>query len=560
MTGTDVTIKGAMAEAETAQATAQARLASISGDAEGGVTIQFSTDSSTKAVTTTIAVAESTLDADSKFGEDDKNVATGAKVQEAIDAAEARAKEAQTYTADGTTIALANNNFSAITAPVASTSAALTTGAQVATAIGAEATRATGVEDAIKTDIGAWSDGSKYASSTVKGAIETLSAISMFKVVQSLPETGETNTIYIVKPAGQEHGPYEEYIWVNNAWEKIGDTDIQLQNYYTKAEVGSGFNTANTVKDYIDGLTDGLDTRLDAVEGKMPANDKTVDEAIAVETARAEGVEGDLDDLTTDAKTSLVAAINEVDAHADAANAAIGVASEDAEGSGTIYARIADVRGVAKTAIQEVEAADMQGEGVTVTISKYTEGTRTIFVEVQSATIDRRGIVQLSSTVSATAEDVAATPKGVSSAVSAAKTELIGTGLSDSGDTIKKAQATAAAAASAAQAEATARKADVSAILGGTKHAVGTVLELAVTEKSGVSGTFSVTGVPSDVTSYHIVRVEWNHEDFMCMHTTDGDIVMWDASATVPTGATMPEAKDIKVFALVTGTSSTPTA
>lgn len=43
--------------------------------------------------------------------------------------------------------------------------------------------------------------------------------------------------------------------------------------------------------------------------------------AILGESARAKGVEGTLTDLTTEAKTNLVAAINEVDAHADAAQA-----------------------------------------------------------------------------------------------------------------------------------------------------------------------------------------------------------------------------------------------
>lgn len=49
-----------------------------------------------------------------------------------------------------------------------------------------------------------------------------------------------------------------------------------------------------------------------------------VDAAIAAEKSRAEGVEGTLTNLTTEAKGNLVAAINEVDAHADANTATIG--------------------------------------------------------------------------------------------------------------------------------------------------------------------------------------------------------------------------------------------
>ena len=53
--------------------------------------------------------------------------------------------------------------------------------------------------------------------------------------------------------------------------------------------------------------------------------------AITAETERAQGVEGTLTNLTTEAKTNLVAAINEVDAHADANAAAITAEVERAE-------------------------------------------------------------------------------------------------------------------------------------------------------------------------------------------------------------------------------------
>lgn len=52
------------------------------------------------------------------------------------------------------------------------------------------------------------------------------------------------------------------------------------------------------------------------------------------------------------------------------------------------------------------------------------------------------------------------------------------------------------------------------------------------------------------------MRVEWKHEDFVCKHAADGSTVtLWDGEA--PTGATMPAADDIKVFALVTATEAT---
>lgn len=127
--------------------------------------------------------------------------------------------------------------------------------------------------------IGSWSDGGKYTG-TVKSAIESLAAISMFKVVSVLPATGETNTIYIVKPDGQATGPYAEYIWVDDKWEKIGDTDIQLENYYKKSEIGGTWTESNTLSAYVDTQDNALDTRLTTVESKL--GDATGDDDIDV--------------------------------------------------------------------------------------------------------------------------------------------------------------------------------------------------------------------------------------------------------------------------------------
>ena len=51
-----------------------------------------------------------------------------------------------------------------------------------------------------------------------------------FQIVNSLPVSGEHGVIYLV-PVSQGANVYNEYIWVNNAFEKIGYTDIDLSNY-----------------------------------------------------------------------------------------------------------------------------------------------------------------------------------------------------------------------------------------------------------------------------------------------------------------------------------------
>lgn len=53
-----------------------------------------------------------------------------------------------------------------------------------------------------------------------------------FQVVQTLPQTGVKGTIYLVTNSGTSPNIYDEYIYTNNAWEKIGTTEVDLSNYW----------------------------------------------------------------------------------------------------------------------------------------------------------------------------------------------------------------------------------------------------------------------------------------------------------------------------------------
>lgn len=57
-----------------------------------------------------------------------------------------------------------------------------------------------------------------------------------FEVVEELPQTGEEGVIYLVP---NEDETYTEYIWIadEERFEIIGTTDVDLTNYYTKAQV-----------------------------------------------------------------------------------------------------------------------------------------------------------------------------------------------------------------------------------------------------------------------------------------------------------------------------------
>lgn len=58
-----------------------------------------------------------------------------------------------------------------------------------------------------------------------------------YEVVQALPATGVKGTIYLVANSGAAPNVYDEYIWVNNAFEKIGTTAVDLSGYVQATEM-----------------------------------------------------------------------------------------------------------------------------------------------------------------------------------------------------------------------------------------------------------------------------------------------------------------------------------
>lgn len=73
----------------------------------------------------------------------------------------------------------------------------------------------------------------------LKGIIDNLANIQ-FLVVDVLPSSDiKSNIIYLVKKKGSGTDIHDEYIYIENNWEKIGDTSIDLTNYYTKDQVDS---------------------------------------------------------------------------------------------------------------------------------------------------------------------------------------------------------------------------------------------------------------------------------------------------------------------------------
>ena len=77
-------------------------------------------------------------------------------------------------------------------------------------------------------------DSGFQTAADVSGAIATalngITGIS-FSIVQTLPATGEQGIIYLIANNGAAPNIYDEYIYVNNAFEKIGTTEVDLSGY-----------------------------------------------------------------------------------------------------------------------------------------------------------------------------------------------------------------------------------------------------------------------------------------------------------------------------------------
>lgn len=134
-----------------------------------------------------------------------------------------------------------------------------------------------------------------------------VSAIPKFaiEVVTELPTENISNTtVYLVKHAHGDKDIYDEWIYVNNAWEKIGNTDVDLtsylksadaaETYLTKRDAGTIYATKQDVTDINTNLTDNYVTNT-ALDGKgfitsaaLEPYAKTADVTTAIDDAKTE--------------------------------------------------------------------------------------------------------------------------------------------------------------------------------------------------------------------------------------------------------------------------------
>lgn len=64
------------------------------------------------------------------------------------------------------------------------------------------------------------------------------------EIVSELPASGQSNILYLVAKSTAASGDgYDEYLYINGAWERVGSTDIDLSGYVQAAEMHAITNT-----------------------------------------------------------------------------------------------------------------------------------------------------------------------------------------------------------------------------------------------------------------------------------------------------------------------------
>lgn len=75
-----------------------------------------------------------------------------------------------------------------------------------------------------------------FVASAISAAVADITSFE-FEVVQSLPASGEAGIIYLVSHSHGTGDAYDEYIWTGSAFEKIGNTDVDLSGYQLSSEL-----------------------------------------------------------------------------------------------------------------------------------------------------------------------------------------------------------------------------------------------------------------------------------------------------------------------------------
>lgn len=143
-----------------------------------------------------------------------------------------------------------------------------------------------------------------YTKTEVNDLIGQIKTISI-QVVDTLPTTGESNIIYLVPKEGSKDDVYNEYIWVNNAWELIGSTQIDLTGYATEDWVNTQIANFLTESQIIQLINNSLANYYTQEQVNNLLNNKADKTEIPTKVSELENDKGYISELPVASATQL---------------------------------------------------------------------------------------------------------------------------------------------------------------------------------------------------------------------------------------------------------------
>ena len=240
------------------------------------------------------------------------------------------------------------------------------------------------------------------AIATAIAAVDHLSR----EIVEALPENANANVIYMVRrEGGTGQDVYNEYMYINGAWEIIGDTSVDLTDYakkedilvksvssdFTVTEAGqltltanaapeiNGSNISNIAITNVVGLQDALNSKVAAEEGKSLVSNTLITKLGNLAEIKSVSTEFTLTDgelsvnaIAADKITGLPAALTEI---------------ENLKGAQSSYVKSVAINGTALTLSAE--------QGVNIPVA-----TDSVLGVVKSASGDNKVAVAADGTMS----------------------------------------------------------------------------------------------------------------------------------------------------------------
>lgn len=157
-----------------------------------------------------------------------------------------------------------------------------------------------------------------------------------FQIVTTLPTTGVKGVIYLIAHNHGTSDGYDEYIWVTDKFEKIGNTDINLSGYVTGTNLTAEKLVLGNGNSEVKASTYGVAATITATDEANLPTSKAVADYVATAKAEAIATAG------TNADTKIATAKTEVLSAVDTKLESY-VTNEALDGKGYITKEVADL-------------------------------------------------------------------------------------------------------------------------------------------------------------------------------------------------------------------------